>query len=105
MMYCARAATNRWADQSANGFSERGSAGSGPALILAFSLWDGRKISTGHQVIDVVEPSGTGSLLRVSWPLLDLGGVRLRLDFLQQAVEVEPPCVHGQFTPRRPRPC
>src|SRR5262245_16305737 len=42
--YCVRPATNRWADQSANGFSCRGSARKTPALILAFSLCVSRKI-------------------------------------------------------------
>src|SRR6516165_8248730 len=35
---------NRWADQSANGFSCSGNACKTPALILAFNLCDSRKI-------------------------------------------------------------
>src|SRR5205807_7327649 len=61
--YCVRPATNRWADQSANGFSCRGNARKTPALILAFSFCDSRKIIRsslirviGHVLAAFTEP-------------------------------------------------
>jgi hypothetical protein len=41
-----RPATNSWADQSAKAFSFRGWVESVPALILALSFWERRKIKT-----------------------------------------------------------
>src|SRR5262245_35318982 len=46
-MYCARSATNKSADQSANGFTSCDNGFSGPPSILAFSFAERRKIISG----------------------------------------------------------
>src|SRR5258708_4072091 len=42
--------------------------------------------------------------LQIAWTLFDLGGARLHLDFLQQAVEVEPKGEHRQLASGHPGP-
>ena len=44
MMYWARSAVNRWADQSAYGFSSSGSDGKLPSPSFLASFWERRKI-------------------------------------------------------------
>src|SRR4051812_34826392 len=64
-MYGVRPAVNRWADQSAKGHSCRGNVPKAPALILALSLWESRKImaSSPISVIGQLVPSGTALIL------------------------------------------
>jgi len=49
-------------------------------------------------------PVGLEAGLQISWSFFDLGGGRVRVDLVQQAVEVEPTREHRQLAFGRPGP-